>query len=46
MNAMTREQFRSFVRALIATLLAGLVLWLFNRIGVQLQLPAVQPVAP
>ncbi len=38
---MTRQQFRAFIRALLATFLAGMMLWLFHRIGVQITVPIV-----
>jgi len=37
----TREQLRSFLRALLATLLAGLTLWLFSKLGVHLSIPTI-----
>lgn len=37
---MTREQLKSFLRALLATLLAGLTLWLFQKLGVNVTLPS------
>jgi hypothetical protein len=43
---MTRDQFKAFVRALVATLLAGLVLWVFHQLGVNVTLPTVLPTAP
>lgn len=43
---MTREQLKSFLRALLATLLAGLVLWLFHKIGVNVTLPTLQNSQP
>lgn len=43
---MTREQLRSFLRALLATLLAGLMLWLFARLGVTIPVPQIQPSLP
>lgn len=43
---MTREQLRSFLRALLATLLAGLVLWLFHKLGVNVTLPTLNGPTP
>jgi hypothetical protein len=42
----TREQFIAFLRALVATLAAGLLLWLFQRIGVHLTVPTISTTPP
>lgn len=36
---MSREDFQKFTRALVATLLAALVLWMCARLGVQIHVP-------
>lgn len=43
---MTRRQFTSFLRTLIATLLTGVILWLFHRLGVGVSLPSSTPTFP
>lgn len=38
---MTRQQLQAFLRALLATLLLGLLLWLFQRLGVHVTTPTI-----
>lgn len=43
---MTRQQLIAFLRALLATLAAGLLLWLFSKLGVHLTVPSITTTPP
>lgn len=38
---MTRDQLAAFLRALLATFLAGMLLWIFAKLGVHVPVPSV-----